>query len=168
MPRLECEHRELRIFWFLALLSHVALDGFSITSITDSPYVVAIGPEFTSPELSFDRRDFERAFGGQTFDQADDGSNSIFWQALAENVNMVLIKANFIDVDCEAFLESSQYFFDHCDDFRLKNIAPVLDRQLDVVVTLGDIVIPTPEIILDVCHDPIVSVCCHCCLGKLR
>ena len=42
--------------------------------------------------------------------------------------------------------ESFEHFFDRCNRCGFQHRSAVLDRDLDVVVALGDIMVPAPEV----------------------
>ena len=75
---------------------------------------------------------------------------------------MILVEADLVDVDGKSFLESFERFEDGIDDLWFQDSLPVLDCDLNVVVTLGDRVVPTPDIFGNIDHGAIVSVCCRC------
>ena len=75
---------------------------------------------------------------------------------------MVLVEADLADVNCEAFLEAFERLKNSLDDLRFEHGFPVLDRDLDVIVALGDIMIPAPDALGNIDHGAIVDVCCVC------
>src|SRR3989338_174988 len=109
MPRSEGEHRELRRL--PALLADIFFDGFPGTAVAHRADVVAIGPELAAPELGLHLGQFEAGLGGEGLDVPDDVSSSIFWQELAEDVNVVLVEPDVVDVDGKAFFESAEHVF---------------------------------------------------------
>ncbi len=163
MPRLGyIEEFQLYVLGFPALLFDVLLDGFSVATTADGSHVVAIRPEFSSPELGFDFGNLQAGFGGEGFDPSDDFSGRIFWQELAEDMDVILVEADLMDIDCKAFLEACERFADRSDHLRFQDGFPVLDRDLDVVMTLGNVVVPAPDARGEINHGIIVSVCCVC------
>ena len=148
------------ILWLSALLPDVLLDGFSAASIAHCRDVVAVGPEFASPELCLHFRNFKTGFGGESFDETNDLSSRILWEELAENVDVILIESDLMDVDGESFLDAFEDFEDRIDHLLFQDRSPVFDRDLDVIVALGDVVIPPPDAFGDVDHGAIVRVCC--------
>ena len=75
---------------------------------------------------------------------------------------MVLIESYLMDVDCESFLESLEGIEDCIGYFWFQDGFSIFDRELDVVVALGDVVIPPPEITVDVWHNSGIVGCLLC------
>ena len=147
------------------LVADVVLNGFTVAAIADRCDVVTIGPEFSTPELCFDIRKLETGCGGESFDPSDDLSATVFWQELAEDMHVILIEANLMDIDCKTFFKAFEHFEDRRDDLGFKNGFAVLDGDLNVVIALGDIVIPAPDVMRDVGHQAPLYLFVVCCSG---
>jgi len=149
---LEIKQRELDFFRISSLFLDVLENSVFGSSIAYCSNVVTVRPEFSSPELVLDRRDFEAWTSCDLLDHADDLPSRVPGKELAEDVNVVLIESELVDVNGEAFPEPAEGIFDAIDDFLFKNRFSVFDRELDVVMTLRDIVVPTPEVSVDLRH----------------
>ena len=160
MPCLECEELELDIGQFPSLFLNVVFDCFAVPSITDGPHVVAIGPEFPSPELLFHGGDFEAALCRECFDPSNDISPGVCGKELAEDVDVIVIEPNVMNIDCKALLEAFEDIEDGIDDSRFQDSFAIFDRELDVIIAFGDIVVPPPHIPFDVRHGTRVAGCC--------
>ena len=143
---------ELDLLRLSSLLADVLLDSFASATVADGSYVVAIGPELSSPELCFDLGKLETGCCREGLDPTNDLSTGVLGEALAENVDVVLIEANVVDIDGKTILEASEDIEDRVDHVLFEDGLPVLDRQLDVVVALGDVVVPMPEVTVDIGH----------------
>ena len=85
------------------LFADVVLDGFAIATIADCPDVVPISPELSTPEFGFHLGKLEAGFGGEGFDETNDLASGVFWEELAEDMDVVLVESNVMDIDGEAF-----------------------------------------------------------------
>jgi len=170
MSCLERKHPELCLFWFPTLLPNVLLDCLPAATIADRSNVVAVCPEFPTPELGFDLRKLKAGFCCERLDPPDDLPSGVLWEELAEDMDVVLIEPDLVDIDCEAFLETFERLEDRVDHLRLKYCPPILDRELDVVVALRDVVVPPPDVLCDVGHGRALYLCAVCCsrIGILR
>ncbi len=73
---------------------------------------------------------------------------------------MILIESDVVDINGKPFFEAFEGFQDGVDHLRFQDGSAILDGELDVVVALGDIVVPAPHIPIDVRHWFIVAGCC--------
>ena len=147
-----------------SLFANVLFNGFAIATIADRANVVAIGPELSTPELRAHLGKLEAGLGGKTFDESDDLSTGVFWKELAEDVDVILVKSDVMNIDSEAFLESLEHVFDCVDHLGFQDSSAILDRELDVVVALGDIVVPAPEVSFDIWHGRLLYLLIVCVL----
>ena len=83
---------------------------------------------------------------------------------MAQNVNVISIKSNFVDVNGILVLEVAELVLDAIDYFFIQNIFSELGCDLDVVVALRDIVVPTPEVSVEFGHTKVLYVVCCVCL----
>ena len=102
--------------------------------------------------MFFDRRYFEAWSCRKFLDHADDISAGVCGKELAKNVDVILIEADFVDVNGKALFEPLECFKDCLDDVGFQDRFSELDGNLDVIVALGDVVIPTPEVCVDLGH----------------
>jgi len=137
------------------------LDDLAIASVADRPDVVAVRPEFTSPEFLFHLRQFQRLFRCQFFDESDDLAAGVFWQELAEDMDVVPVEADLMNIYCKAFFESFECFEDDALDLGIQNCFSVFDSELDMIIALGDVVVPPPKIAFDVRHSLSLAGCCY-------
>jgi hypothetical protein len=154
------EQLELDFGRLLSLFLDVSEDGVFRSSIAHRADVVAIRPERSSPQLLFDGWDFETGSGCEFLDHADDAASRMRGKELAEDMDVVFIEPGFVDVNGKALFESFECFQNRLDHMRFQDRSPVFDRDLDVIVALGDVVIPTPEVRVDLGHRPSIAGCC--------
>ena len=166
-PLFEIKEFQLGIFELPALLFNVVLNGFPVSAVAHRADVIAVRPELSSPELRLDPGELEAGLSSERFDPPDDLSARIFWQELTENVHVILIESHVVNVDGKPLLESLEHLENRVDDLRLKNHMPILDRELNVVVALRDIVIPTPEVGVEVDHGTALYLFVVC-VGRIR
>jgi hypothetical protein len=102
--------------------------------LTHSAGVVAIGPEFSTPEFLFDFGTGSEDFtGGNAFDGLDDLFDSVRGNGLDEKVDMVFIGANLKEVYFVTFADFETHFLESGIHRIRKYHSPILRWADDVV-----------------------------------
>ena len=120
-----------------------------VAPAADRPDVVAVRPEFAAPEFLLDPgselKDTARC--GALY-EADDLTSRVLRQKATEQMDMVLIKADRVDVNGESFLESAHRRHDQFLDRFVEQGFAVFDGDLDVVKAFRNVVVPVPDAVL--------------------
>ena len=136
------------------LINDIIFNDFFVAPSADRRDVVAIRPEFTAPKLLLYLRNLlEDIFGGNALDQPDHLTAGVRWQKLGQKMQVVLIKTVVADFNGVAFFNPLQTFPNYLLHPVIQQRFSVLYRDLNVIVALGNIVIPMPNWLIDISHN---------------
>jgi len=117
------------------LIPNISSNYFLIGCISDSSYILAVAPEFSSPQFILPQlwKFFEYSFCCYRFYHLQYVTRTILWLSTTENMYMILIKSNLIDYNVVPFTDSLHCLSDTFFNLRVQQNFTILHRSHKMV-----------------------------------